>query len=250
MNVRLLTKGLLLFTCAILPSGPLFAQAESGDAKVEKKKRDRRGTKKVEVPAEMQQYLDMMAPGEEHKVLAPLVGTWSATTQYWTARDAAPQESKASARRRLILGGRYVQEDFRGTFMGVPFQGMSITGYDKLKKAYVSTWVDNFGTGILFQTGKVKEDGKTIIYTGEALDPQTGKNMKYHNVIRFEGKDKQVMQMFHEGPDGNEWKVMEITYTRRAARAKEGKKKDRSREGRRNRKGKADSDSSDSDSSF
>ncbi len=33
--------------------------------------------------------------------------------------------------------------------MGMPFEGMGIDGYDNLAKQYVSTWVDNMGTGIM-----------------------------------------------------------------------------------------------------
>lgn len=34
----------------------------------------------------------------------------------------------------MIFGGRYQLSNYKGNFMGMPFEGMSIMGYDNAKK--------------------------------------------------------------------------------------------------------------------
>jgi hypothetical protein len=63
--------------------------------------------------------------------------------------------------------------------------------------------------------GTCDPDGKIITMTGEASDPMSGKtNQKWRTVLRIESKDKHVFEMYGPGPDGKEFKQMEITYTR------------------------------------
>ena len=45
--------------------------------------------------------------------------------------------------------------------MGMPFQGMSTMAYDNGKKTFMSTWIDNMGTGILETEGTYDAGTKT-----------------------------------------------------------------------------------------
>ncbi len=225
MKVRAICKGLIVVGCLAALSAQLCAQeAEKKSRKRPRKEKQegrRRGRKKAELSPEMKKVLEMAAPGWEHEKLASVVGMWDATTKYWPAPGAPAQESKATCRYRSVLGGRFVQQDYRGTYMNIPYRGMGLMGYDKLKKEYVSVWVDSMGTGMMTQTGTLKDKGQSIIFTGEATDPMTGQKKKYYSVIRIESPEKHVHEMYVEGPDGNEVKMLEITYTRRPPRAKE-----------------------------
>ena len=49
------------------------------------------------------------------------------------------------------MGGRYLHGMFKGTAMGQPFEGASVSGYDNTKKKYFNVWVDSMSTG-----GKLK----------------------------------------------------------------------------------------------
>ena len=64
------------------------------------------------------------APGEKHKLLKQMVGRWDIASKFWMAPDAPPMESKGSSSIKLVLGGRFVQQDYRGAFMGIKFQGL------------------------------------------------------------------------------------------------------------------------------
>jgi Protein of unknown function (DUF1579) len=46
----------------------------------------------------------------------------------------------------MILGGRYQQSTTKGSFNNMPFEGISLLGYDNAKKVFMNSWVDNMGT--------------------------------------------------------------------------------------------------------
>src|SRR5207249_1814682 len=116
----------------------------------------------------------------------------------------------------LIMDGRYLVQEVSGEFMGKPFHGMGIIGYDKFKKQYTNSWVDNYGTGIVVSLGNADSTGKVITYTGEMDEPLTGeKNKKFKSIERIIDNDKHILEMYDTIPGIGEVKVMEITFTRR-----------------------------------
>ena len=97
----------------------------------------------------MKAWMEYSTPGDPHKKLAAANGTWDAEVTSWMAMGAPPTVSKGSAVNRMVMDGRYQVSDFSGDMMGMPFNGLSTTAYDNYKKVFVSTWIDNMGTGIM-----------------------------------------------------------------------------------------------------
>ena len=116
--------------------------------------------------AGMKAWQDYMTPGEVHKMLAADNGTWNEDITMWMD-PAKPTKSTATAENKMILGGRYQQSNHKGSFNGMPFEGMSLLGYDNAKKAFMSSWIDNMGTGIMNMEGKWDPATKTINFTGK-----------------------------------------------------------------------------------
>ncbi|MES2881965.1 MAG: DUF1579 domain-containing protein, partial [Bacteroidota bacterium] len=110
-------------------------------------------------------------PGPQHAMLKKDDGVWTAETKMWMAPDAPPLESKASVTNKMIMGGRYQQSTFKGDMMGMPFEGTSTVGYDNAKKLWVSSWIDNWSTGIMNMEGTWDEATKTASYTGKMICP-------------------------------------------------------------------------------
>lgn len=166
----------------------------------------------------MKKMEEVAAPGPEHKVLASLAGEWEAEVRMWMGvPEGEPSVTKATCKRKMILGGRFLQEDFEGDMMGKKFSGMGLTGYDKFNKKYVSTWMDDMGTGILMSEGSADAEGKVLTLTGKMDQPMTGEKAKPMRMItRISGPDKHTFEM-HDLSLGDKSKVMEITYTRRSA---------------------------------
>ena len=219
--------------CTLAASAAVFAQAKdekkpTGDKPAAKPPEAKPTAKPGDKPAAgadkggapgaddmMKLMQEMSAPGKEHEALKPMIGSFSCTTKFWMQPGTPPEESTATAERKWILGGRYMAEEVKGTAMKIPFEGFSITGYDKLQKFYHSYWVDSMGTGMWSMTGTADASGKTFTFTGENFDPMTMTKKKGRSTTEIINNDKHVMKMFDTGPDGKEWMPMEIACTRK-----------------------------------
>jgi hypothetical protein len=154
-------------------------------------------------------------PGPAHKVLDALVGEWNAEVKMWMAPDAPPTINKGTAKSEWAMKGRFVRQEFKGEFMGKPFQGLSFTGYDNTKRKYNSVWIDDMHTSIYTSEGEAQDGGKVITLEGKYDCPLTGEHDKASKeVYRIISRDKHVFEM-HDPSKGANSKTMEITYTRK-----------------------------------
>jgi hypothetical protein len=190
----------------------LFALAAMAQDKAAAK-----GKPEAKAPAmspEMEAYMKVAAPGENHKVLEAWVGTWNADIKMWMAPGAEAMLSKGTGVFKIIYGGRFLQGEFTGDWMGQPFLGTEIMGYDNVQKKFVGFWVDNSSTWFMTSTGSYDKAKKAFHMTSTMLDPITGKSKTEREVTTFETPDKVLAQSFEPGPDGKEFKMMEIVYTK------------------------------------
>lgn len=165
--------------------------------------------------AMMQAWEAYMTPGPMHELLAEDAGEWEAEITHWTDPQAPPAKAKGTETCKMIMGGRYLQISFSGEFMGQPYNGMGLMGYDNAKKEFISTWVDDMGSGFMITRGSAPEEtGKPLKMKGTMVDPMTGKDMKIREVITRIDENNRTMEMYmtHEG---QEMKTMEIKYTRK-----------------------------------
>src|SRR5262249_2628167 len=100
-------------------------------------------------PAMMAKMGAYATPGPEHKMLEGRVGKWTGKGKFWMFPEAPVMESEVTSEFKWMLGNRYLEDTTHGNMMGQPFEGHGVTGYDNMKKKYVSTWIDNGGTGIM-----------------------------------------------------------------------------------------------------
>jgi len=172
--------------------------------------------------AEMKQMMELAKPGENHKLLATMAGTWSYNITMWMAPGAPPSKSTGTGVRKAIMGGRYFTFEVTGK-MQMPgadgkmkdfeFKGMSLEGYDNVKKKFVATWCDNMGTGIALSEGSYDAATKTFTYNGD-YEMMPGMKTKFREVIKVTDADHHSMEYYEDRGQG-EMKSMEITYTRK-----------------------------------
>jgi hypothetical protein len=158
---------------------------------------------------------DMSKPGPEHKLLASLAGTYEAKVKIYFDPSQPANESMGTMQRKMIMGGRFLEELYNGEIMGQRFYGMGLMGYDAMKKKYTSVWIDSMTTSMMQSLGTYDAATKTLTSTGEDIDPTTGKMMKSRDVFRVISPTEQVMDMYREKADGKEFKMLEIRYTRK-----------------------------------
>lgn len=165
--------------------------------------------------ATMKAWEAYATPGAEQKQLAMDNGQWDGATTLWMAPDAPPSQTKMVCINTMIMGGRYQQAVHRGTFEGQPFEGVSTVGFDNVKKAYISTWIDNMGTGIMVMEGKYDAKTKTINFKGKQVDPVSGKELEMRENFTFVDDNTRKMEMYQKPLVGKEFKTMEIVFTRK-----------------------------------
>jgi hypothetical protein len=159
---------------------------------------------------------------ENHKLLATLVGDWTYTVKMWMAPGAPPIESKGTATRKSIMDGRFFTFDVSGKFpMPGPdgktndtdFKGMSLEGYDNVKKKFVATWADSMGTSIMTSEGTYDPGSKTFTYDAE-FEMMPGVKQKTREVVKIVDNDHHNLE-WYEDHAGQQVKTMEIAYTRK-----------------------------------
>lgn len=164
--------------------------------------------------AMMEKWKEFATPGENHKLLDPLVGNWDYIVKWWMTPDAKPEESRGTSEVKWIMGGRFLEQTARGVSMGQPFQGMGIIGYDNAEKQYRSFWIDNMGTGIMRSSGNYEASKKEIVETGRFTDPTEGVTI-FHGVTKIVDQNKFTYEMYVPGPDAKEFRTLKIVYTRK-----------------------------------
>jgi hypothetical protein len=159
--------------------------------------------------AEMQAMMAAMTPGPNQELMKQLTGNHNYTMKMWMAPGQPPTESTGKRSAEMLLGGRFLEEKYSGTFMNMPFEGIGWLGYDNAGKEWVGSWIDNMGTGIMTSHGTYANNMWSM--TGESTDPTTGKKWTSRSTLKIVDPNTFTMEMFGMGPDGKEMKMFEMT---------------------------------------
>jgi len=169
---------------------------------------------KMDMQAMMDVYKKLGTPGAPHKVLASMAGSWNTKTKAWMEPNKPPMESTGTCEQKMLLGGRYLQQEYNGEMMGSPFTGINLIGYDNHTKKYVSTWIDSMSTGIYYFEGTASADGKTVTQESSYDDPVRGP-MVWRSVTRIVDDNTLEYEMYLTPKGGKKEKMMEMTVTRK-----------------------------------
>ena len=164
----------------------------------------------------MEAYEKAAQPTDIHKGLASLAGSWDQQC------DFGGQATPGSVEYRSILGGRFVvgESKMKMAMPGAPeakeFEGFHILGYDNVLKQFHSVWTDSMSTGLMFSTGSADASGKVITFESIAKDVLTPQGRPFKMVIKLEGNDKHVVELYDSVKDGKTLEKMgTVTATRK-----------------------------------
>ena len=153
------------------------------------------------------------AATSEQLILKQWLGKWEAVIES-TGRDGKPAKNPAKATVKL-LGGRWLITDFEGTFMGAPFIGHEVLGYDPVAKKYLLNWVDATATSFATGEGLYDPQTKTLTLTVTGRDDSTGKLATWRQVDIWKDADHHEWSLRTISPkDGKEQTQMTIRYRR------------------------------------
>lgn len=153
-------------------------------------------------------------PTPHHLAMKRLEGTWDAVVTLPMGPGKAPAVSKGVEVNKLLMGGLWLQSEFKSDLMGMPFEGRGLFGFDPALGKHVGTWVDSMVPSQAITIGTCKGDCKetTMTFEGPGMD---GKMTTYKNVTVEKDPDHRVMSMYTKDKEGKFVFNMEIAYTRR-----------------------------------
>jgi len=169
---------------------------------------------KMDMQAMMEKFEKQGTPGEPHKRLASMEGSWNTKTKSWMEPNKPPMETAGTCEQKMILGGRFLKQKCSGDMMGKTFEGVGLTGYDNQTKKYTSTWMDSMSTTLHVMEGTSNDDN-TITQEGQYTCPIRGE-MKLRSVTKMVDQNTNIFEMYGTDKSGQEMKMMEITYTRKS----------------------------------
>ncbi|HQU99651.1 MAG: DUF1579 domain-containing protein [Bacteroidia bacterium] len=196
-------KPLITLAACLFAANVLWAQTDAKKPEMSK-----------EEMAAMKAWEAFATPGAVHKMLAKDDGQWDEEITMWYAPGAPPETMKATCVNSMILGGRYQQSVHRGNFQGQPFEGISTLAYDNTRKVFISSWIDNMGTGMMIMEGISKGDN-VVAFEGKQTDPVSGKELKMSEEFIMVDANTQRMIMYQTTAEGKTFKNMEITFKRK-----------------------------------
>ena len=163
----------------------------------------------------MKAWMAVATPGEAHKQLEPVVGSFVVATKMWMDPGKPAEETSGTSESKWALGGRFLEQRVEGTAMGQPFSGIGYTGYDNYKKKFVGAWMDTMGTMIMTSTGTADATGKKLTFWSTMDDVVTKKTMKIKSMLTIVDNDHHTYEMWAPAPDGKMFRSLEVQYTRK-----------------------------------
>lgn len=164
--------------------------------------------------AAMEAHRTAGRPGEHHEVLGRMVGEWEVVVRMYDEPGAEPETTRGTSVTRWVMDGRFVEEELETDFMGAPFHGRGLTGYNNVTGAYEATWIDNVSTRIGRYEGTMDDEGRLVFFS-EVVSPVTGERVESRAVAEFLSDDEMVFRSYEDRESG-EVLTMELVYTRRS----------------------------------
>ncbi len=190
-STRLLIAGLLLPLATLTAAASLGVLPEQDDADA----------------AAMQ----MPQPTEAHKRMLEGVGVWKGVMK--ASYPGMPPMSSEVTETVEALGAFHTVTDYHAEFMGVPYLGHGIMGFDEAKGEAFGTWTDNMSPHTSFMRGTVKTEGDTTTIEMRYEAPAPTGEMLPHRNVSVHTKDAYRMTFFM-GEGDAEVQTMTLDLTR------------------------------------
>jgi hypothetical protein len=168
-------------------------------------------------------------PNEGHALLRALAGTWRVEKSLFIAIGTPEQPATSRdlvARRRLIAGGRYLQDITEGPLAGSTYYRMGLLGYSSMDRRYEWVTVDGTNANMMIYLGdalspdRLASPTPVISMTGTFTDQgligeeTAGRTVAMRTVIQVEGADRHVIELYFTPPERAEMLIDRSVYTR------------------------------------
>lgn len=135
-------------------------------------------------------------PGEHHKWLEQLAGTWTVETEMVTGGEGQPPTKCTGTDTVRSLGGRWIIGDLKSEVPGMGAMSAVLTlGYNPKTGKYQGTWVDSITDQLWVYDGTLDPTRKILTLEAEGpnmMDPTKG-NMRFRDVIEIKSADHRTL---------------------------------------------------------
>ncbi|MBA3887459.1 MAG: DUF1579 family protein [Acidobacteria bacterium] len=154
--------------------------------------------------------------GPHHKALGRYLGNWDVEIALLMPGSPA-QRSTGTAVYSWAIDGRWITQRITGQFMGSPYEGFALVGFDNYAKNHVAVAVSSMDTAMIMTRGLVGDPTHKVRTLYGTLDEYTTgelhKPLKV--VLRDETDARHVMEIWDLGIGEAGAKVLEYTFTRK-----------------------------------
>jgi hypothetical protein len=154
-------------------------------------------------------------PGEHHRHLDLMLGTWEGTMKWTPAPGAPAMEFPGTATREWVLDGRYLREVVKSEGPeGMVFEGIGYTGYNNLDRRYETCWMDSMSTAMYPGHGTFNPQTRVFTFYSEMRDPATGRMVTSWGEMDMSDPDRHVMKGWCYAEDGTVFQNAEGVFER------------------------------------
>lgn len=161
--------------------------------------------------------ISLNAPGEEHRKLEVLAGTWDVTLSL-PAGPGRHVEGTATCRGAWTLDGRFLRQEYTSTFNDKPLTVVRYLGFDRHRGVYVEIQFESTHTDVLVGEGTLSADGRTFTASGRHVDAVSGEIVPVRTVTTIEDDDTFRVEMFYASASGADTRTITLRHRRRPAR--------------------------------
>jgi hypothetical protein len=174
-------------------------------------------------------WLGRGQPGDGHVLLRALAGNWRVEKSLYVA-IGTPERPATSrdlvARRQLIAGGRYLQDITEGPIGGGAYYRLGLLGYSTMDRRYELVTVDGTNANMMIYRSDaltpalLASPTPAISLTGTFTDQgligeeTAGRAVSMRTVIRVEGPDRHVIELYFTPPGRGEMLIDRSVYSR------------------------------------
>ncbi|MEO5998167.1 MAG: DUF1579 domain-containing protein [Chitinophagaceae bacterium] len=164
----------------------------------------------------MSEKLETSKASGVHFQLSKLAGEWEGVTKTWFEPDKIADESPVCGSMRLILDGRFILHEYKGSFGDKALEGITIYGYHLGLGKLQSAWIDSFhnNSAIMFSEGKKGEDTFTMLGSYTYVTPELEQHWGWRTEVDIVNDDELKITAFNISPEGDEEKATETIYKR------------------------------------